>query len=104
MLTGSECSEPVGCVRWSGGVSVDLHRLAYSTWHFEAAATQTVSADLIHYQKNSLLSSLSKLFFFLTCVSGFNMSTRHFHAFRRSFQLFQPLLVSASPDFPYFPL
>lgn len=65
MLTGSECSEPVGCICWSGsGVSVDLRRLAYSTWHFEAAATQTVSADLIHYQKNSSLSSLSKLFFF----------------------------------------
>lgn len=64
MLTGRECSGPVGCIRWRGGVSVDLRRLTYSTWHFEAAATQTVSTDLIRYQKNSSRSSLSKLFSF----------------------------------------
>lgn len=61
---------PVGWIRCSGGVSLDLRRLTYSTWHFEAAATQTVSADPIQYQKNSSLSSLSKLLFFFFALAS----------------------------------
>lgn len=37
------------------GLSLPGH-LTYSTWHFEAIATQTVSADLIQHQKDHCLA------------------------------------------------
>ena len=40
------------------GLSQPGH-LTYSTWHFEATATQTVSADLIQHQKDHCLAPRS---------------------------------------------
>lgn len=47
LMGGGGKQQPAGGARCCGGVSADIGRLTYSTWHFEAAATQAVSADLI---------------------------------------------------------
>lgn len=64
----SLCANDSRMYRWEAGrPSARLAISIYSTWHFEATVSQTVSADLIQHQKGRLL-----LIYHLLLYSGWS--------------------------------